>query len=238
MLHPCSMQRGSYTAEKRRSGEVESHPTLVTPRNLTSTSIGEVATVPYKCESSERYQVCEAMATLSLSESRTLSLPTEIWLQIAAHCEPKTLWCSVRKVNRQLFDCAEQCFEEQFLPLVTFALPVAIPTYDMRNQTRGKAVFCVDTSAIDNQSTARISFSLARVEPELYRRHFLDRWRSLCSSAENGRWSQRIPCEMTLAGTTSTAVLRAPEVDPAQQMTVDQARVSFEWRVTMTTFLR
>ena len=163
-------------------------------------------------------------------------LPNEIWLQIASHCDAKDLWLSLRPVDRQLQQCAEQQFEEAFLQTIVLCLPVAIPTYDMRSQTKGKAIFQVESEPSEKNEASRISYSLSRTEPAHYRPHFESRWRSMCPSG--GSLSDRVAWEMSIDERTDSVRLRQPIVYRDKPVATDEVQVSFEWKPTMTSFFR
>lgn len=164
-------------------------------------------------------------------------LPTEIWLLIASYCEAIDLWLSLRQVNRQLHECAEQHFERALLSHATLSLPVAIPTYDMRSQTRGKAIFIQD--ALDHCSrTERVSYTLTETDPEAYCNHFLARWKGMCESNPGGWLNERMAWQMSLGERASSTRLRNPRADATRHNTSDFANVSFDWKATMTSFFK
>lgn len=55
----------------------------------------------------------------------TPQLPTEIWLQILEHDDPKHLWRSVRNVSRKYQEIVERLFRSQYLQRIkiAFSLP-------------------------------------------------------------------------------------------------------------------
>lgn len=164
-------------------------------------------------------------------------LPTEVWLLIVSYCDPRDLWLSLRQVNRQLLLCAEQYFQEELLPLVELILPVAITTYDMRGQTRARAVFHCQRPTLLHRWD-RASYCLTRIEPELYRLQFLDRWKRSCDSSPTGSLNQKMAGEMRLKDRADTVILRTPSIGMDQHDMKDCARISFEWKATMTSFFR
>lgn len=166
-----------------------------------------------------------------------LHLPNEIWLLIASYCEPKTLWLSLRQTNRQLRECAEQQFERELLPHVVLNLPVAIPTYDMRTQTRGRAIFNIEEKQPVCSRSDRVSYSLSGSEPGLYRTHILSCWQRICKSA-GGSLNEKMAWEMQLGEHMHGARLRRPTIDASQDSSTGDVRVSFDWKPAMTSFLR
>lgn len=161
-------------------------------------------------------------------------LPTELWLLIASYCDPKDLWLNLRQVNRQLSECAEQHFQRELLSQVTLSLAVAIPTYDMRSQTRGKAVFVQDELDVLHK-IQHISYSLSETVPEHYFNHFLARWKGMC---ESKGLSDRIEWQMGLGWRNDTVRLRNPSANATRHDTSDYANVSFDWKPSMTSFFR
>ncbi|KZM26785.1 uncharacterized protein EKO05_0000127 [Ascochyta rabiei] len=49
-------------------------------------------------------------------------LPTEIWLQILEHDDPKHMWLSVRNSSSMYRDCVERLFTSKYLPKLSIAL--------------------------------------------------------------------------------------------------------------------
>ena len=181
------------------------------------------------------------MSTEKLIQNHTYTmphLPTEIWLLIAAHCDPRDLWLSLRQVNRQLRECAEQHFERELLPHVGLSLPVAIPTYDMRSQNQGKAVFHIDQASGSCGDPERVSYFLYETEPEQYSNHFLARWKGMCDSNPGGWMNERVSWDMSLETRIDRARLRKPYADATRHNTSGYASVSFEWKPAMTSFFR
>ena len=169
-----------------------------------------------------------------------LYLPNEIWLLIASYCEPKDVWLSLRPVSRQIQICSEQHFKQAVLPFAILSLPITLPTYDIRNPIRGKAVFHPLASKSCPPSGSgrsdRIVYRLAETEPTYYRSHFFARWDTLQKN-HHGSLDERLRWELRLAGSSSGVRLREP-LAVTQDYEVGGLQVSFEWKSTMTTFFR
>lgn len=166
-------------------------------------------------------------------------LPNEIWLQIASYCEPRDIWLSLRPINHQLQDCAEQHFQDHWLPHITLALPIALPTYDIRNPIRGRALFHPVTNLNGEKDEHRVVYLLHRTEPEHYHSHFLGRWKGMCDS--NTTWlNEKMKWEMRVGELCGAVKLKRPAID--QRVlggeAVDYERFSFEWRASVTSFFR
>lgn len=165
-------------------------------------------------------------------------LPNEIWLLIASYCNPHDLWLTLRPVNNQLQECVEHYFRQEILPHTTLMLPVVIPTYDVRIPIRGKVVFnpmpedC-DAAAVHSFESA--TYSMKDTEPDYYLPHFLSRWATM-QDRETGQLDERrIRWELELEGWRHPVSLRRP-MALKQGCKDGEARVSFDWRYTMTTF--
>ena len=151
------------------------------------------------------------------------------------YCDPRDLWVSLRPVNRQLQECAEQHFEKNILALVELNLPIAIPSYDMRNRIWGKAVFHPDTEeSSDKKIAGRVTYSLTSTEPEHYHSHFLGRWKGMWDSGRNGNSHEGMTWELKLVDRIDGARLRKALLHWDRDR--ELAQVSFQWKATMTRF--
>jgi hypothetical protein len=63
--------------------------------------------------------------TTTENRGTTPQLPTEIWLQVLEHDDPKHLWMSVRNVSRKYQEIVERLFRSQYLQRIkiAFSLP-------------------------------------------------------------------------------------------------------------------
>ena len=167
-----------------------------------------------------------------------IHLPNEVWLLIASYLEPQDIWVSLRNINRQLKECAEQHFEHDHLQEAVLNLPIALPTYDIRNPIRGKAVFhptLITPSAVRVGYSDRVPYSLLKTEPEYYHGRFIHRWTGM-RDADNGHLGERTRWEMNLGGRTARVCLKQAVVDDDEDSVWGCARVSFEWRSTISMF--
>lgn len=169
-------------------------------------------------------------------------LPNEIWLQIATYCDAKDLWLSLRPVNRQLSACAEQHFNEFYLPQAVLDLKIRIPTYDMRNPRQSSVTFrplAIEAkAAIVDDGSSRATFCMFSSDPEYYASHFLSRWKGMVES-QGGRLRDQMQWGLSLCGRHGPVRLSDPNavfVDEGGNGE-GQARLVFEWRETMTGFL-
>lgn len=167
-------------------------------------------------------------------------LPNEIWLLIASYCEPKDLWLSLRPVNRQLQICAEQHIKQAVLSLAVLSLPITLPTYDIRNPIRGKAVFHPLISKtpppVESDSSDRIVYRLFETEPSYYRSHFFARWGTL-QRGHSGTLDERLRWELSIGGLSVSVRLREP-LAVTQDYEVGGLQVAFLWKPTTTCFFR
>jgi hypothetical protein len=161
-------------------------------------------------------------------------LPDEIWLHIASYCEVTDLWLSFRNVNQQLHRCAEHYFEDRYIPEIELHLLVSIPSYDMRNPQRGRAIFRPEmrsTSTAANESIGRVTLRLLETAPDHYHSHFMARWRGMQRS-NTGGLNDRMHWRISINDTSSDVRLK----DAVFEQTKDDeaARLSFDWRFPVT----
>lgn len=167
-------------------------------------------------------------------------LPNEIWLLIASYCEPRDLWLSIRPINSQLQQCAEQYIKQEILPHTTLLLPVVIPTYDVRIPIRGKVVFkpiLPDSSTDNGCDFDGAVFCLHDTDPDYYRPHFLSRWATMQDRETGYLDERRIRWEFELAGQRSPLSLHRP-LAVKDGCEAGDARVSFDWRYMLSTYFR
>ncbi|KAF2479772.1 hypothetical protein BDY17DRAFT_45435 [Neohortaea acidophila] len=165
-------------------------------------------------------------------------LPNELWILVFSHCSPKDLWLSLRPINTQLRTCTEEYYARHYLPLTQLTLPITLPTYDMRNPIRGKAVFHPGLLG-NSEESGRALYDLVGTDPSHYREHFLGRWKGMGEG--EGRWlRETVVWEMGIAeGGVREVRLRRPRVEGiGVQGDLEVARVSFEWRGTVSSFFR
>lgn len=163
-------------------------------------------------------------------------LPNEIWLLVASYCDPKDLWLSIRPINRQLQQCADQYVKEEVLPRTILILPVVIPTYDVRVPIRGKVLFnpISPTQGLDFNASV---YCLDDTEPGYYRPHFLSRWATMQDRETGQLDDRRIKWELEFQGQCRPVSLhRSMAVKSGCRD--DEARVSFDWRYMLTTYFR
>ena len=160
-------------------------------------------------------------------------VPDEIWLYLATFCVPRDLWRSLRPVNRQLRDCVDDHFETHLLPDMKLTLPFSMPSYDVREQRRGRASFTFVTC---ERATARAIFRLHSCD---YEDHFMHRWASMRSS-RHGHLSEALVWEVDLSLTAMGSVnLRNPEVDDrGSDIARGVATFSFEWKPAMCSLFK
>ncbi|KAK5121608.1 hypothetical protein LTR85_004780 [Meristemomyces frigidus] len=165
-------------------------------------------------------------------------LPNEIWLDIIAYCDPRDLWLSLRTTNRQLSECVEQYFGDDVLPKTVTSLPIALPTYDIRQPMRGKAIFHHTRSNQSNEQASnrdRASYSLSKTDPEHYRAQFLDRWEGMREKA-GGKLGDHLRWDMQLNDKVVTMGLKEARIEPHQTVGAEAAQLSFDWKPTMSRF--
>ncbi len=166
-------------------------------------------------------------------------LPNEVWFLIAEYCEPKDIWLSLRQVSPQLQQCADQYFERTYLPDMTITLPIALPTYDIRNPIRGKALFKPNpVKGQDQAASDRVVFSLANTDPAHYHSHFVGRWKAMCDRNAGGWLKESTKWEMHLCGRHGFTRLKNAQGITASQVSDDHAQLSFDWKASITSFYR
>lgn len=167
-------------------------------------------------------------------------LPNEIWLLIASYCEPKDLWLSIRPINSQLQECAEQYIKREILPHTTLILPVVIPTYDARIPIRGQVIFKPvpqGSKTDEGRDFDTAVFCLDDTDPDYYRPHFLTRWATMQDRETGHLDEQRIRWGFELEGQRKAVSLHRPFA-MKDGCRVGEARVSFDWRYMLTTYFR
>jgi hypothetical protein len=167
-------------------------------------------------------------------------LPNEIWLFIATYCEPKDLWLSIRPVNRQLRQCAEQYIKREVLPQTKLILPVVIPTYDVRIPIRGKVVFnplVASLTAKQASEFGTVIYRLDDTEPDYYRPHFLTRWATMQDRETGHLDERRIRWEFDL-GTQRRPINLYRPIAVKHECKAGETWISFDWRYMLTTYFR
>lgn len=157
-------------------------------------------------------------------------LPNELWLHILSYCSPSNQWLGLRLTARQLKGCVEQHFEREVLPSVEIHMPVALPTYDMRNPLRGREIF-QPVSPRAGRDPDRMHLVLSATDPDYYHEHFLGRWSGMRDTG-NGMLSDSIRWDVQLGTLSNRMRLRDARAEVIAK--ADEARVSFEWMGTMT----
>ena len=166
-------------------------------------------------------------------------LPNEIWLLIASYCDVSDLWLSVRQSNRQLQRCAEQYFGDDVLPLATLSLPIVLPTYDIRNPIRGKAVFHplnITSTQHSGEVSCIVAFGLTETDPDYYRSHFKTRWSGMQDSTSH-QLDERLRWELNILGRGTLLSLKRLKAI-RQGCGESEPKLEFEWMPTMTRFFR
>lgn len=159
-------------------------------------------------------------------------LPNEIWLLMFPYCNDRDMWLSLRTVSRQLKDCVEQYLEHEVLPHMVVSLPIALPTYDIRNPLRGRAVLHLCSSREGNKRNAnvdRVSYQLVETEPAHCWTHFRDRWVAM-KDANGGCLDDSLRWAMHLHGRTARMRLKGARIDGGYGTEAEKARMSFEWK--------
>ena len=167
-------------------------------------------------------------------------LPNEIWLLIASHCEPQDIWLSIRPVNSQLQQCAEQYTKREVLPQTKLILPVVIPTYDARIPIRGKVVFNPLLESFTTEQVcdlATVIYCLDDTEPDYYRPHFLTRWATMQNRETGHLDERRIRWEFELEAQRRPVSLHR-SIAVKHGCKAGEARVSFDWRYMLTTYFQ
>lgn len=169
-----------------------------------------------------------------------LHLPNEIWLQIASYCDPRDLWLSLRPTNRQLLECAEQYIKQEVLPKTTLFLQVVIPTYDMRIPIRGQVIFkpiSHELTSTEEPDSDAIVYCLGDTDSDYYLPHFLTRWSTMQSRETGHLDARRLQWQFELNGKRDSVKLyQSRAIRHGCQS--GEARVSFDWRYTLTSYFR
>ncbi|KAI7335480.1 hypothetical protein KC315_g3215 [Hortaea werneckii] len=163
-------------------------------------------------------------------------LPNEIWLQIATYSDPRDLWLSLRVVNHQLADCVDQHFLDHVLPDTAIALPITLPTYDIRNPLHGRAILhCWARQGGKTEGQDRLLYNLVKVEPAHARVQLLDRWTRMRDDA-GGRLDGKVRWDLELGHARVRMPLRQARLERVQGEEAEGAFLSFDWRPTFTRF--
>ncbi len=165
-------------------------------------------------------------------------LPNEIWLLIASHCNPQDLWLSIRPVNNQLQQCAEQYFKNEILPHTILSLSVVLPPYDVRVSIRGKVVFTPMLQGCDPNMASNFSnatYCMKDTDPGYYCPQFLSRW-AIMQNRETGPLDERrTKWELELEGQRHPVGLQQT-VTLKERVKHGDAWVSFDWKRMMNTY--
>lgn len=164
-------------------------------------------------------------------------LPNELWLLILPHLPHHDLWLSLRTADQQLRDCVEQYFETNVLPTMTVNLPIALPTYDIRQRLQGRAIFVFVNVSKERGGGDRASYSLRETDPCQYQPHFQSRWESM-KEAEAGRLPGGVRWEVRLGEKTMLGARLKDAIAVTRGSAEDDAQLSFEWKAMLTTFFR
>ncbi|KAI6883766.1 hypothetical protein KC363_g5734 [Hortaea werneckii] len=178
---------------------------------------------------------------MEMSQKQKPYLPNEIWLQIANYCDPRDLWLSLRMVNHQLSSCVDQHFLDQVLPGTTIALPITLPTYDIRNPLHGRAILHCwarqggGGGGGTKEGKDRLLYNLVKLEPAHARVQLLDRWTRMRDDA-GGRLDGKVRWDLELGHARIRMPLRQARLERVQDEEGEGAFLSFDWRPTFTRF--
>lgn len=164
-------------------------------------------------------------------------LPNEIWLAILPHCEFIDLWLSLRTVDQQLRDCVEQYIVQEVLPQTVISLPIALPTYDIREAARGSAIlgYCAPDHEVENANdSGRASYRLVATEPQHYYPQFLDRWEAM--QGVTSRRLSDLKWALKLGSMSIGMRLNDVRVDAAPDGKPEHALLSIAWKPSLTEF--
>ncbi|RMY91027.1 hypothetical protein D0861_03329 [Hortaea werneckii] len=156
-----------------------------------------------------------------MSQKQKPYLPNEIWLQIANYCDPRDLWLSLRMVNHQLSSCVDQHFLDQVLPGTTIALPITLPTYDIRNPLHGRAILHCwarqggGGGGGTKEGKDRLLYNLVKLEPAHARVQLLDRWTRMRDDA-GGRLDGKVRWDLELGHARIRMPLRQARLERVQ----------------------
>ncbi|KAI7487193.1 hypothetical protein D0860_04501 [Hortaea werneckii] len=181
-----------------------------------------------------------------MSKQQKPYLPNEIWLQIATYCDPRDLWLSLRLANHQLSSCVDQHFLDHVLPTTTIALPITLPTYDIRNPLHGRAILqCWARQQGDGGTEGgggggkkdRLLYNLVKVEPAHARVQLLDRWTRMRDDAAGGRLDgKKVRWDVELGHARVRMPVRQARLEQVQDQEAEGPFLSFDWRPTFTRF--
>ncbi|TKA24870.1 hypothetical protein B0A50_06599 [Salinomyces thailandicus] len=175
-----------------------------------------------------------------MADNKLVFLPNEIWLNIAAYCDPKDLWLSLRLINRQLQACVEQHFIDDILPQSAITLPIALPSYDVRNPLHGKAILRYQERKKGDggeEGGHQPLYSLLRVEPAHYRAQLLDRWERMREVA-GGQVGDKLHWNLRLRHASVRMPLKDARIEGDQSLEAGSGRLSFDWRPTFSRFFQ
>lgn len=161
-------------------------------------------------------------------------LPNELWLHILHFCTPHDSWRALRPLSHQLKSCVEQHFEREILPQLDISMPVALPSYDARIQTKGRATF-QPVSPRSGRDAERLHLVLTSTDPDYYHAHFLARWSGMRNPV-GGALSPNVKWDVGLGKRERRMRLRGARAE--NMMKEDEVGLSFEWKGTMTGFFK
>lgn len=172
-------------------------------------------------------------------------LPNEIWLSVISRCSDENAWLSCRLVNRQLRDCVEQHFIDDVLTRLEVKLPMAMPTYDIRNPVRGEAILrhCKARKAASQAGDLeRACFTVSDTEPAHCEIQFLSRWERM-REASGGNLSDSLRWNLQLKRVSGWRVadavrLKEARIDKGCGHHTGGIQLSFEWKPAMTVFCK
>lgn len=169
----------------------------------------------------------------------TPHLPNEIWLAIITHCtNNQETWLSLRRVNHQIRLCVEQHFAENILPNLKASLPMIMPSYDARNPIKGQATFRYYTDVQDRPrgTDDHVVFELGETGPQFYLAHFLGRWAGM-KDVDGGMVRESVLWELRLDDKVVNTRMKGV-CALGEGVGDEEARISFEWKPTLTAFFR
>ncbi|EMC94493.1 hypothetical protein BAUCODRAFT_549876 [Baudoinia panamericana UAMH 10762] len=177
-------------------------------------------------------------------------LPDELWLAIVSQCEPRDAWLGLRPLNRQLRSCVEGFVVSEMIPLIKIQLPIALPSYDVRQRVQGRAIFVPNMNrrrdeSVDHCSTAngRLLLRLKKLEPEHYRSQLKVRWESMQEASAHsllpGSLDGRLRWRVQLHARTVEMRLPWARIDWASDlMEAEKPGISTEWMPMFTAYWR
>jgi hypothetical protein len=105
-------------------------------------------------------------------------LPTELWLSVLRHVEPRVLFQTVRLVDRRSRSCADDIFRNEILPGFQISLHVFLESeYPLRPGGDVQLVFAFSKVTESTEGIEVVQYVVSRADPAVRKQRALARWK-------------------------------------------------------------